>query len=77
MPLSGEWMLYRGVKCKTCKEVLALKNATLALKEIEYEKLSFKASCTCPHCNAHHKYTEDDLVFYGSEGQAGSAALTI
>ncbi len=70
-------MLYRGVKCKTCKEVLALKNVTLALKEIEYEKPSLKASCTCPHCNAHHTYTEDDLVFYGVDGQAESAALTM
>ena len=70
-------MLYLGVNCQTCKEVFALKNVvTLAPKEIGHGKPSFKASCTCPHCNAHHKYTEDDLAFYGGEGQATRSQLS-
>ena len=77
--LSAECMLYVGVKCETCKEVFALKNVTLAFKEIGCGKPSFKASCTSPHCNAHHKYTEDDLVFYGGDAtpprQVGMASI--
>ena len=59
-----EFMLYRGIMCKTCNEILAIDEIRPAPRERDVRDLDFKGSFTCPNCNARQEYTRDDIRFY-------------
>ena len=61
---------YRGIRCGTCKKMIALNELAESDEEPQADVarlISF--SVVCPHCSQDLTYGGHDLVVFGSESQ--------
>ena len=57
-------MKYLAVRCRSCEKEFAVERLDSSRQAVQFRRLSFKASYTCPHCSATDEYTADDLTLY-------------
>jgi hypothetical protein len=57
-------MKYLAVRCRNCEQEFPVERLDNSPQSVEFQRFSFKASYTCPHCSATHDSTADALAFY-------------
>ena len=55
-------MEYLAVRCVDCRKEFAVERIDDRSQAIHFQRASFRASYTCPHCDAAHDYGFEDLM---------------
>jgi hypothetical protein len=55
-------MEYLAVRCVACRREFPVERIDGNSQAVHFQRSSFRASYTCPHCNATSDYTRDDLM---------------
>ena len=68
-------MEYLAVRCRSCDGEFPVERITGPAEAAPFQRPSFKASYTCPHCYATDDYSSDDLLFLAGGIENGSERL--